>query len=154
MKKKIVDLAHSRNGGPNAIYIGNSGDFCQTRQKRASRLDRRTDAEVSRVGACEAELSSVTTSMIATPKSTVNNMTPHPSVHSSPVAKLSSSTTPDDTPPAKTSNTIAAVQTKIKSHCDDMAWYGSEDECENLCFPQACTLQAYEEELPSYVCEC
>lgn len=125
VKKKIVGLAHSRNGGPNAIYIGNSGDL----------------------------LVQSSSSVVV---STVRSMTPHPSVHSSPVAQLSSSTTPSNTPSAKTSSTVAAVQTTIKSHCDDRAWYGSAEECEFQCNPQACTevTDDFSNEFPSWVCEC
>ena len=139
VKRLIVGLAHSRNRRPKAIFIGNSGDLCQTRQKRASRWDRRIDAEVSGVEACEAEPFNATPSKIAQPKSTVRSVTHHISMHSSSVAKVSSSTTPDDTPPAKTSGTIAAVQTASKSHCDDKVWYESEDYCDSLCSPHTCT---------------
>lgn len=51
-----MDQACSRNGGPDAVYIGNSGNFSRRRRKRATRWDRPTD------DACEAEPLSATTS--------------------------------------------------------------------------------------------
>lgn len=156
VKGLIINQAHSRNGGPDAIYIGNSGDFCRTRQKRDSRWDRRTDAEVSGVDVCQIELSSATTGILATPKSTVSSATPHISVHRSSVAKIPSSTTPDDTPPAKTSSTRAAVHSTSKGHCDDRTWYDTELECDNQCSPRTCTEvnDLYSNEFSAFVCEC
>lgn len=91
VKETIIDQAHSRNGGPDALYIGNPGDFCRSRRKRATRWDRRTD------DACEAETLSAMTSATASP-----------TVHSSSMAKLSSSVPHHSH--AKTSTAVAAVE--------------------------------------------
>lgn len=149
VKETIVDQAYSRNGGPDAIYVGNPGDFCRTRRKRGTRWDRRTD------DACEAERLSATTVATVTPKVTASSVKSSTLVQSSSLPKLSSSTPPHDSP-AKTSSAVAAVETTRKSSCDDRAWYIDEDECDSRCFPQACTevVDLFSNAFPSFICEC
>ncbi len=155
VKETIIDQAYSRNGGPDAIYIGNPGDFCRTRRKRTTRWDRRAD------DACEAEPLSAMTSATVTPEVTTSSVKSATLVQSSSImksssiAKLSSSVAPDDAP-AKTSSAVAAVETKTKSSCNDRAWYDDEAECDSKCFPQACTevTDLYSNAFPSFVCEC
>ena len=149
VKETILSLAWSRNGGPDAIYVGNPGDFCRTRRKRTTRWDRRAD------DACEAESLSAMTSATATLEVTASSVKSSAVVQSSSIAKLSSSVAPHDAP-AKTSSAVAAVKTTSKSSCDDRAWYDDEAECDSRCFPQACTevTDLYSNAFPSFVCEC
>ncbi|CAF9922857.1 hypothetical protein IMSHALPRED_005771, partial [Imshaugia aleurites] len=70
VKETIVRLAHSKNGGPHAIYVGNPGEYCRTRRKRAARLDKRAIASESADLVCEAEPFSTTNSAVATAKVT------------------------------------------------------------------------------------
>ena len=56
VKEKIVGLAHSRNGGPKAIYVGNPGAYCQSPQKRGTRRDaKRAVQSPDGISACEIE---------------------------------------------------------------------------------------------------
>ena len=151
VKETIMDQAYSRNGGPDAIYIGNSGDFCRTRRKRATRWDRRTTDD-----ACEAEPLSATTSATVISQATGSSVKSSTSlVKSSSMVKLSSSL-PHDSPAKKTSSAVAALESTTKSSCDDRAWYGDQAECDFKCFPETCTevVDSYSNEFPSYVCEC
>ena len=155
VKETILDLAYSRNGGPDAIYIGNPGDFCRTRRMRSTRWDRRAE------DACKAEPLSAMTSATVTPEVTTSSVKSATLVQSSltmkssSIAKLSSSVAPDDAP-AKTSSAMATVETTTKSSCNDRAWYSDEAECDAKCFPQACTevTDLYSNAFPSFVCEC
>lgn len=148
-------LAHSRNGGPDAIYIGNAGDYCRTRRKRATRWDKRTDEGGTGNSTCEAELLSATVGSTATPKVTVGGVISSALVQSSsPVGSPSS--TVSLALPAKTSSAVAAAKTTSKSWCDDRAWFDDEDECEAKCLPRACTevIDHFSNAFPSFVCEC
>lgn len=151
VKETILDQAYSRNGGPDAIYIGNPGDFCRTRRKkRATRWARRAD------DACEAEPLSATTSATVISQVTGSSVQSASTLaKSSSIAKLFSSSVPHD-PPAKTSSAAAALKSTTKSPCDDRAWYGDQAECDSKCSPEACTevVDLYSNAFPSYVCEC
>ena len=149
VKETILDQAHSRNGGPNALYVGNPGDYCRTRRKRATSWDRRRD------DACEAEPLSAIAIATVTPKVTASSVQSSALVKSSSVAKHSSSVAPHVSP-AKSSSAVAAVATKIISSCDDRTWYDDEGDCDSKCFPQACTevVDYFGNAFPSFVCEC
>lgn len=157
VKETILGLAHSRNGGPEAIYIGNPGDYCQTRRKRTTRWDRRTDEEDGDAEACASELLSTTATLTETPKSIFSSVTRSTSIRSSSLAKSSSSSSvPLHISTRKTSSAPAAVETINKSSCDDRAWYDDEDECDAKCFPEACAevTDGFSNAFPSFVCEC
>ena len=149
VKETILDQAHSRNGGPDALYVGNPGDYCRTRRKRATRWDRRRD------DACEAESLSATDSATAALKVTASSAQSFALVKSSSVAKPPSSVAPHVSS-TKSSSAVAGVETTIKSSCNDRAWYGDEAECDSKCFPQTCTevVDLYSNAFPSFVCEC
>lgn len=155
VKEKIVGLAHSRNGGPDAIYIGIPGDYCRTRRKRAARWDRRTDEGDDDTEACAAEFSSSTNTATATPKSIISSLARSTSIRSPSLAKSSFTVRPRVST-RKTSSAPAAVETINKSSCDDRAWYDDEAECDAKCFPEACTevTDGFSNAFPSFVCEC
>lgn len=173
VKETIVGLAHSRNGGPNAIYVGNPGDYCQTRRKRGTRWDaKRAVQSVDGISACEIELSGTATGATATATSrvAVSSLVASTTTPSSTLAKLSSSssftsssssssftfssTPPADTP-AQTSTAAVPEITLSTLKCNDRAWYDDESYCDSKC-PYACTevVDHFANEFPSFVCEC
>ena len=48
------------------------------------------------------------------------------------------------------------VETISKSKCDDEVWYDDQAECDEICFPGACTEvdDHFSNEFSNFVCEC
>ena len=163
VKETIVGLAHSRNGGPNAIYVGTPGGYCQTPRKRGTRWDaKRAVQSVDGISACEIESLGATAS--ATSRAAVSSFvasTTTPSFtlatlsYSSPSSSFIFSSTPPASIPAQSSTAAVPQASSSIIKCDDRAWYGDESYCESKC-PYACTevVDNFGNEFPSFVCEC
>ena len=162
IKETIVGLAHSRNGGPNAIYVGNAGAYCRTRRKRGTRWDAKQAVQSDDgISACEIEAAGATAT--ATSRVAVSGFVASTTTPSSTLAKLSSSSSspltlssapPVDTP-AQTSTAAAPQISSTILNCNDRAWYDDVSYCESKC-PYACTevVDSFGNEFPSFVCEC
>ena len=67
LKETLVGLAHSRGGGPKAIYVGIPGDYCQTPWKKGTRWDaKRAVQSDDGISACEIESLGTATGATAT----------------------------------------------------------------------------------------
>ena len=51
---------------------------------------------------------------------------------------------------------MVPIETVNKNACDDLTWYGDQGECDEICFPVACTEvdDHFGDEFSSFVCEC